>query len=176
MRKAPAGWAWPERTEGEGWGHLSTPFTWPSAGPPLVPGSLRCCRPGRSVRKPWPLCRIAPSSWLMLKDPHRRHISCIAQLLPITGRPQEMECIPVGIRPGKGLAVPQRASLSHPKAPGRTLPNQTTRTAKNRIPREAICWVSLTPGLGRFLNPVVRRHCLQDTYLVESPAWPGFLT
>lgn len=105
---------------------------------------------------------------------HRRHVSFIAQLLPITERPQETECIPVGIRPGKGLAVPQRASLSHPKAPGRTLPNQTTRTARNRIPREVVCWVSLTPGLGRFLNPVVRRHCLQDTYLMEPPGGPGF--
>lgn len=94
---------------------------------------------------------------------HRRHISFVAQLLSVTERPQEMECIPMGIRPGKGLAVPQRASLSHPKAPGRTLPNQTTRTAKNRIPREATCWVSLSPGLGHFLNPVVRRHGLQDT-------------
>lgn len=123
--------------------------------------------PGRSLNCSIQLAHAEGST-------HRRHISFITQLLPITERPQETESIPVGICPGKELAVPQRASLSHPKAPGRTLPNQTTRTERSRIPREVVCRVSLTTGLRRFLNPVVRRHCLQDTYLLEPPGWPGF--
>lgn len=78
--------------------------------------------PSKSVIKLRLLCQIATSSWLTLKD----------QQTYITSAPSCSCCpsqndhrklrVPVGIRPVKRLAATQRASLSHPKAPGRTLP------------------------------------------------------
>lgn len=131
--------------------------------------------PSKSVWKPWLFCQIATSSWPVLKKPTNiRHISFILQLLPITERPQKAEHIPVGIQHMERLAAAQGVSLSHPMAPVRVLPNWTTRTAKNLIPREVICWVSLThsQALGCFLNP-----CGQETFSERylSGVHPGWV-
>lgn len=107
-----------------------------------------------------------------------RHIGFTLQLLPIAERPQETEWVPVGIHHIKRLAATQKVSLPHPKAPVRTLPKRTTRTIKNRIPREVICWVSislsLSPPRGIFSTSVVRKQSLKDNSVESTQDRPGF--
>ena len=122
--------------------------------PPDAAGSQQVCRNTLTV-----LSNCSISLTHAGEATNTRHISFTPQLLPITERPQETECVPVGIHCMKRLAAIQRASPSHPKAPGRALPHWTTRTVKNILPREIICWVSLTHPLGVFLNP-----CGQETF------------
>ena len=150
--------------EGVGVGSTSKScFTWRSA--------LTACRwllqmlldPSKSVIKPWLFCQIATSSWLRLeKQQTKRHISFTLQLLPITERPQETECIPVGTHLMRRLAANQKVSLFHPKAPVKALPHETTSTVKNITPRKVLFWVSLTRPLGVLSQPMWSGSTLRD--------------
>lgn len=73
----------------------------------------------------------------------------------------------------KRLAAAQRVSLSHPKAPGRTLPNWTARTVKTLSPGKLFAGsLSLTPG-GILSTLVVRWHSLKVSSVESAPDGTG---
>lgn len=76
-----------------------------------------------AVMKPWVFDQVATSSFLTLKKQQTDFTSASWCSCWPSWRDHGKQSIPVGTRHMKRLASAQRASQSHPKAPGRVLPN-----------------------------------------------------
>lgn len=135
---------------------------------PHFPCLIACCwflqmllDSSKSVIKTWLFCPIATSHWLMLKK-QPTYISFIRSCCP-SQKHHRKRSVSVATHHMKRMAAPQRISRSHPKAIVRTLPNWTSRTMKNVIPRTVICWVSLTHSLRVLSQPLWSGNILWKT-------------
>lgn len=146
MRKAPVGGHGQKELKGRGWGSSQSPSPGHhgATSRPWFPQML----PSRHVRPKTQAAVLNGSiQWADVKDAHTDVTSASS---PSCCPSQKTQRLPVGTRPGKGLAVPQRASLSPPEAPGRTLPHQTTGRPETGSPGKRFARASLTLASGAF--------------------------